>query len=135
LEYWSRHPEEGSSTSNSFANRVLGSLVEEVETTGIHLNKLPEAETKMKRLAPSVSESKYTTQSFSTVAQSVLKDTATVSGRPKTTYAPSDYSPSATEIRIPDFPKSEQGAITIPCPYCFTELKVEAMSKNRQLWK
>lgn len=133
LRYWQRHPEHGSSTT-VIVNPRLPTL-EEVQIRHVHAEAPAEMAAVEKAAEKSVALSRGTLQSFSTVAQSVLKDTATVSGRPKTTYAPSDHRPSAKELRLPDLPKPEAGELTVACPYCSTRLNVREMTSQRQLWK
>ncbi|KFY44059.1 hypothetical protein V494_01665 [Pseudogymnoascus sp. VKM F-4513 (FW-928)] len=133
LSYWQGHPGQGSSTKInaeifSPAQNVSQKFV--VDPTTVLVSPTP-----AKIVAHSTSASDFTTHSFSAVAQSVLKDTATISGRPKTIYASSDYRPEATEIRLPDFPKTEKGAVTVSCPYCFIQLDVKEMDNQRDLWK
>lgn len=77
--------------------------------------------------------SQKTAQSFSTVAQSVLNDNETFSGRPKTIYAPSMAGPSRG-ARVPNPPDQVKGAVNFECPYCLTTLNWKSM-QQRQLWK
>lgn len=133
LRYWQEHPEQGSGMKMNAeiplpAPNVYQKLIVDPDTALV-------GPTPAKSIVHSIPASKFTAQSFSIVAQSVLKDTATISGRPKTTYAASDYRPEATEIRLPDFPKAEKGAVTVPCPYCFAQLNVKEMANQRELWK
>jgi hypothetical protein len=78
--------------------------------------------------------STITTQSFPTAAKSVLEDIKIQSGRSKTIYAPSGRGGTVAPSRVPGVPKAPSGSLTFACPYCFIELKVDAMS-DRQLWK
>lgn len=133
LMYWQRHPEQGSSMKIHAETLPLGRSAS--QKFAVDPATVSVAPTLGNTIAHNTPASEFTAQSFSVVARSVLKDTATISGRPKTTYAASDYRPEATEIRVPDFPKAEKGAVTVPCPYCFTQLNVKEMGNQRELWK
>ena len=77
--------------------------------------------------------SKVTKQSFSTVAQSVINDNETFSGRPRTVYEPS-LQGAGHRLRIPEIPAVPFGRKSFECPYCRAKLNVQTMRK-RHLWK
>lgn len=77
--------------------------------------------------------SRTTKQSFSTVAQSVINDNETFSGRPRTLYEPS-LQGASRYLRVPDIPAVPFGQTSFECPYCRAQLDVHTMQK-RELWK
>lgn len=76
--------------------------------------------------------SKYTKQSFSTVAQPDLVDNVTTSNRPQTVYEPSVQA-GGRAVRVPDLPNVPFGMTSFDCPYCFSKLDMHLM-KQRQFW-
>jgi hypothetical protein len=131
LKYWQKHPERPSS---NISPPPLPSKPHQLENRGAQMH-YPSISAPFVNSAPrSTAASKITVQSFSTVAQSVLQDNATNSGRPKTIYAPSGHGGTSAPSRVPDVPKAPLESPTFACPYCFAELNVNAMS-DRQLWK
>jgi hypothetical protein len=131
LKYWQKHPERPSSNITPLP---LPFKPQQRENRGAQMH-YPAMSALFVDSAPrSTAASKITVQSFSTVAQSVLQDNATNSGRPKTIYAPSGHGGTSAPSRVPDFPKAPSKSLTCACPYCFAELNVSAMS-DRQLWK
>lgn len=71
-------------------------------------------------------------QSFSTAAVSDVHDAKT-NVRPRTVYAPTAIGQGRSNS-VPDPPKTENGKLTFPCPYCGMILDSSEM-QNRQLWK
>ncbi|KAL8993305.1 MAG: hypothetical protein Q9169_006441 [Polycauliona sp. 2 TL-2023] len=78
--------------------------------------------------------SKASHQSLTTVARSVLRDDASLSGERNTVYATSQSVGGSTGLRIPDVPTVADGQTTFKCPYCHAELETVNM-KERGLWK
>jgi hypothetical protein len=131
LKYWQKHPERPSS---NISPPLLPPKPQQSENRGAQIRH-PSVSAPLMNSAPrSTDASKITVQSFSTVAQSILKDNVTNSGRPKTIYAPSGHGGTQGPSRVPDVPEASSESPTFACPCCFAELNVNAMS-DRQLWK
>ncbi|KAI3318819.1 hypothetical protein HD806DRAFT_511072 [Xylariaceae sp. AK1471] len=79
----------------------------------------------------SIPKSVLSKQSFSTVALSDVHDTGT-NTRPRTIYAPTAIGQDRT-ISVPGPPRTKDGEMTFPCPYC--GMALESKDMNRQLWK
>lgn len=131
LAYWQKHPERPLSKTSPL---VSPPKPQQFENRGAQIRQ-PSVSAPLTDAAPrSTDASKITVQTFSTVAQSILQDNVTSSGRPKTIYAPSGHGGFQLPSRVPDVPKASSESPTFACSYCFTELNVNAMS-DRQLWK
>ena len=72
-------------------------------------------------------------QSFTTVAQSLLQDDKSLSGRRNTVYAPSQ-SERSSNLRVPNVPNVPADQASFECPYCHAQLNTSDM-KQRVLWK
>ena len=117
LKYWEKHPQDAAEELLSEA-ALLNSAIPPTESNPTQSLGIP---------------SRATKQSFSTVAQSVINDHETFSGRPKTLYEPS-LQGAGGYLRVPDRPAVPFGRTSFECPYCRTQLDVQTMRK-RQLWK
>jgi hypothetical protein len=138
LSYWQKHPdvtEKAKQTpkepgEETFVDRLKQRLrppgIEVLLSTSLLDSDLPQMMTTLET-------SQKTAQSFSTVAQSVLNDNETFSGRPKTIYAPSMVGASRG-ARVPNPPSQLEGTVNFECPYCLTTLNWKSM-QQRVLWK
>lgn len=131
LKYWQIHPERPSS---KIPLPLLSPVSQQQENRSAQMHYQFMSAPVGDSSARSTAASKNTVQSFSTVAESVLQDNATKSGRPKTMYAPSGHGGTSQPLRVPDVPETPLGSLTFACPYCFAQLNANAMS-DRQLWK
>ncbi|PVH68986.1 hypothetical protein DL98DRAFT_578562 [Cadophora sp. DSE1049] len=137
LNYWQKHPGDPDVSGESEMLEVPANLLDEWRKEPQPVIQIP--------LSPYAQEhvnvdagvepapSRKTTQSFSTVTQSVLNDNERFSGRPKTIYAPSAKG-NGHATRVPDRPKVRPGIVKFQCPYCYTYLDSKAM-QDRELWK
>ncbi|KAL8882777.1 MAG: hypothetical protein Q9215_004309 [Flavoplaca cf. flavocitrina] len=123
LKYWEEHP----------------------QTQGQEFSSVPYAErsknipqeaslAKLSTTAPSISmPSKISYQSFTTVAQSVLRDDTSHLGQRNTVYAPTRFGKNAN-LRIPNIPIVPADQLSFECPYCHVQLDKMDMNQ-RTLWK
>ena len=136
LQYWTDHP---------YGSREGPTDVPELPTLNpvqIHVKQgenKPESRSQaptMKSPNPDASrkggKSVLSKQTFSTAAVSDVHDTKT-NVRPRTVYAPTAIGQGRSNS-VPDPPKTEDGKLTFPCPYCGMTLDSSEM-QNRQLRK
>jgi hypothetical protein len=126
LKYWQKHPDQPTSI-NVTAQPAAIKPAPQIQPS----KEIPSVPEDVER--HTAAPSKDTKQSFSTVAESVLNDNETYTGRPKTIYEPSTNGVSHS-LRVPDAPRPSPGNPTFDCPYCFTRLDTKTM-QQRQLWK
>ena len=138
LKYWDKnHQNESEDVSSAFLPRAkpLKTRVGMSNSNAApHDNLFPVGAANTKNTSQSIGMlSKYTKESFSTVAQSALKDNETFSGRPRTIYETS-MNGKVHSLRVPDLPKVPFGRKTFDCPFCHVKLEAQMM-RQRNLWK
>jgi len=133
LSYWQKHPDVTERPKQAPKAPAEENSVDRLKQ---RLKVLPSnrlLDSDLPQIETALEPSQKTVQSFSTVAQSVLNDNETFSGRPKTIYAPSTAGASRG-TRVPNPPDQPEGAVNFECPYCLTTLNWKSM-QQRQLWK
>ncbi|RYP17412.1 hypothetical protein DL765_004542 [Monosporascus sp. GIB2] len=136
LQYWIDHPCDSKQDATNAAQletlnlaQIRAQQVEEKQESRSQASTLKPPNLNISREGPKSALSK---QSFSTAAVSDSHDTRT-DVRPRTVYAPTAIGKGRSNC-VPDPPKTENGKITFPCPYCGTMLESSEM-QNRQSWK
>ncbi|KAI4246100.1 MAG: hypothetical protein L6R42_009997 [Xanthoria sp. 1 TBL-2021] len=124
LKYWEEHHAiPGQDFSSACAEQ--SELISETTTGASESGQIP---------ASSLgTPSKASHQSFTTVAQSVLQDDASLSGQRNTVYAPS-LPERDRSLRIPNVPNVPADQTSFECPYCHAQLDTINM-RQRELWK
>ncbi|KAH7174588.1 uncharacterized protein B0J16DRAFT_348844 [Fusarium flagelliforme] len=123
LRYWERHPfSKDIEESASVTNKEPG-----IPLRGVDLSRDMGLET------PISLTSVPTVQSFSTVAKSVIDETKTISGRPRTVYTASVVG-GRQSARVPDIPKAAFEEDQVECPFCHVMLD-SATIQSRMSWK
>jgi hypothetical protein len=136
LSYWKKHLDVTEIAKQAQKAPVEENSVDRLKQGSLAVSVLPSAsllDTSQPQIEILPEPLQKTSESFSTVAQSVLNDDETFSGRPKTVYAPSN-SGASRGVHVPNPPYQQEGAVNFECPYCFTTLDSKSM-QQRQLWK
>ncbi|KAL9032019.1 MAG: hypothetical protein Q9180_006756, partial [Flavoplaca navasiana] len=122
LKYWEEHPQTQGQELSLAPYTVKSKNIQQEATLA-----------KSSIRAPSISTpSKTSDQSFTTVAQSVLRDDTSHLGQRNTVYAPSQFGKNAN-LRIPNVPIVPADQVSFECPYCHVQLDVMDM-KQRNVW-